>query len=92
VYVVGEVEEDEVDMSVVAVVVDVDFMPMAHFCIRQPQVAGSWTPIVCLQFAHLIRFLSVVSSLEESCLHVSVEPTSDISKIKEQCHVKCSLG
>jgi hypothetical protein len=30
-------------------VVVVDRMPIAHFRIRQPEVVGSWVPIVCLQ-------------------------------------------
>ena len=48
---------------------DMDLAPMAHFRMRQPEVAGSWVPIVWLQCAHCIRSVgSSASFLEDICV------------------------
>lgn len=48
---------------------DMDLAPMAHFRMRQPEVAGSWVPIVWLQCAHWIRSVgSSASFLEDICV------------------------
>ena len=63
-------------------VVFADRMLMAHFCIRQPSVVGSWAPIVWLQCLHWIRSWSVPSGEEESCVMLAYARLNDES---QQC-------
>ena len=44
----------------------VEVMPMVHLRIRQPSVAGSWVPIVCLQCLHMTESVCVASSTGDS--------------------------